>query len=168
MDTPGFIQPPPWLLPSPDDDAATPDDTQIPSPSPVAIPAFRPMPLGTLPEAVTAAVHPRWRLLLVDGQGIDLVGTVVLGRDPAPVASHPGAELVRLRDLDRSVSKTHAVIEIDGDRLRVTNLHSTNGVSVRRADGHLTGIAPGGTGELERGCRLMLGEFALDVGVDGD
>lgn len=153
MDSSGFIVPPPGLIP------ARPEQTAAPaSPIAPAFPVFVPTPLG----AVRAA-GASWRLTLADGQELDLAGALVFGRSPAPVNARPHATLVPVVDAAKSVSKTHAIVDIDGAGLAVTDLHSTNGVSVIHPDGSRTDLEPGGRAALPDGCSLRLGEFAIDV-----
>ena len=45
----------------------------------------------------------------------------------------------------------------------MTDLHSTNGVSVIHPDGSRTDLEPGGRAALPDGCSLHLGEFVIDV-----
>ena len=168
MDKPGFIVPPPWLVPERDDESTVPAEDVVPA----SFPAFLPAPIGGMPAP---ALPPRsvpapeqssvaaWRLTLDDGQSIVVTGTLVLGRDPAEVASRPHAGLVRVHDPARSVSKTHAVIDPGGQTLSVTDLGSTNGVSITDPDGRVTDLDPNGQGILEAGSRLILGEFGVTV-----
>ncbi len=168
MDKPGFIVPPPWLVPERDDESTVPAEDVAPA----SFPAFLPAPIGGMPapalppHSVPAPEEPSvagWRLTLDDGQSIVVTGALVLGRDPAEVASRPLAGLVRVHDPARSVSKTHAVIDPGGQTLSVTDLGSTNGVSITAPDGRVTDLDPGGQGFLESGSRLILGEFGVAV-----
>lgn len=156
MDRPDFIIPPPGLLPT------RAEDTRPPSPATVsadAIPAFVPTPIGARATGTT------WRLVLADGQHITVAGSLVLGRDPA-VADHPLARPVAVTDPAKSVSKTHAIIDREGSGLLVTDLHSTNGVTVTGRDGNRTVLEPGERVALPAGARLLLGEFGIDVAFE--
>lgn len=168
MDKPGFIVPPPWLVPERDGESTVPAAEAAPA----SFPAFLPAPIGGMPasapppRSVPAPEEPSvagWRLTLDDGQSIAVTGALVLGRDPAQVASRPHAGLVPVHDPARSVSKTHAVIDPGGQTLSVTDLGSTNGVSITAPDGLVTDLDPGGHGFLESGSRLILGEFGVTV-----
>ena len=88
---------------------------------------------------------------------------LVFGRSPSPVTLRPDATLVPVVDAAKSVSKTHAIVDVDGAGLAVTDLHSTNGVSVTHPDGSRDDLEPGGRAALPDGCTLRLGEFAIDV-----
>jgi hypothetical protein len=126
--------------------------------------------LGTFRQVVPGQIVPgpaapvrEWTLVLADGQSIDVSGPVVLGRDPAALAGQPDARRVRVDDPAKSVSKTHAVVAVEGTGLQITDLHSTNGVAVREPDGSAVELASGSTAPLGAGCRILLGEFWIDV-----
>lgn len=177
MDTSGFIVPPPGLIPSHVDDQTTPARTIEPASfEPASFPAFVPATIGApLPvppkPAALQAVLPQeqtllpsvWRLSLADGQNIEASGSLVLGRDPALVPARQHARLVPLTDQAKSVSKTHAIIDLDDGELSVTDLHSTNGVIVIDADGTETDLEPGGRATVHHGSQLLLGEFRIGV-----
>lgn len=229
MDKPGFIVPPPGMFPSREDDdqatarvhradplvvvppardapapAATPAGDVAPptgpSPAVLAIPAFVPATLGTIPvpprpsisavpisavpvSAVPVVVAPvsaapvsapeghsapaqtvtGWQLRLADGQRMPVTGSLVFGRDPSPVTRRPST-MVSVVDPALSVSKSHALVELSAaDDLSVTDLHSTNGVSLIGADGSRVDLEPGIRTPVSANTRLMLGEFAVEV-----
>ena len=87
---------------------------------------------------------------------------MVLGRDPAPPASAPAARVVPLDDPGKTVSKTHALLEPAGRGIRVTELHSTNGVAISSA-GVRSVLAPGGEGIAPIGSVIELGSFTVLV-----
>ncbi len=69
-----------------------------------------------------------WALIAPDGATVDLTSSVViLGRRPAGCHA-ADAQLVAIADETRTVSKTHARLELRGDTWYVTDLESTNGV----------------------------------------
>jgi hypothetical protein len=157
-DRPGFIVPPPGLIPErrPSDDGDRGDD--VPASAP--LPAFRPPP-G--PGSAPPEPLPVWRLIAPGGKRIPVTSTVLLGRNPS-AAVHPGpAELVALDDPTSTVSKTHAAVAAVGDALVVTDLHSTNGVTAVTPDGEELRVPPGTEGRVVSGGRLLLGELGLDV-----
>ncbi|ODT26572.1 MAG: hypothetical protein ABS63_11285 [Microbacterium sp. SCN 70-27] len=77
-------------------------------------------------------------------------------RRPAGDAAYPNAQLVAVQDGARTVSKTHARIELRGDAWIVTDLGSTNGVLVRTLMGDEVEVEPGG--QLDAGERFFLGD----------
>jgi pSer/pThr/pTyr-binding forkhead associated (FHA) protein len=120
-----------------------PTPAALPAPTPAVLPAPAPGPIEAPPTAPTASdsileatvVVPRrartWKLETDQGQKVELTGTtVIVGRDPAFPAGVTDAQLVSLTDADRSVSKTHARLDLVDGAWLVTDLHSTNGVKL--------------------------------------
>lgn len=69
-----------------------------------------------------------WSLVDIDGTRFPLAPTNVLGRKPT---SGPNdAQFIALSDPERVLSRTHLLIEVEGDQLWVTDLKSTNGTEV--------------------------------------
>ena len=177
MDGPDFIVPPPGLIP-----AAVPSDEPdrtVRDARPRVLPAFPPPPgaarPGTpvtpptpaapaerrQPPANEAVTEGAWRLRGPDALDVLLVQPVVLGRDPASDTARPGAASIPLRDPARSVSKTHALVELVDDRVLITDLHSTNGTRVLTAEGEAHELEPGRATEAPNGATVLLGEFAV-------
>ena len=73
--------------------------------------------------------------------------TVILGRRPARDPEFPDAQLISLDDDTRTISKTHARLELRDERWFITDLDSTNGVLFATAHGHR------GRGDAGRGHR---------------
>lgn len=106
---------------------------------------------------VTRRKRIPWALVPPSGTPIDLTSTVViLGRRPGPDSSYPDAQLVPISDETRTVSKTHARLELRGDTWYVTDLHSTNGVLFATLMGTEVEAPPGE--EIEAGERFFLGD----------
>ncbi|MFG6446316.1 DUF5684 domain-containing protein [Microbacterium sp. P07] len=98
-----------------------------------------------------------WSLIPPGGAPVDISSEVViLGRRPAPDPSRPGAQLIAISDETRTVSKTHARLELRGDTWFVTDLGSTNGVLFATLMGTEVEAQPGQ--ELEAGERFFLGD----------
>jgi hypothetical protein len=115
-------------------------------------------------EAPTRTPQPgAWRLRAPGGLEVLLLRPVVLGRDPSAEAARPDAAPIPLDDPARSVSKTHALVEVVAGRVTVTDLHSTNGTRVLTSDGEARELAPGVASEVAGGSTLLLGEFAVRV-----
>jgi len=102
-----------------------------------------------------------WRLRGPDALEVLLVRPVVLGRDPASDTARPGAASIPLQDPARSVSKTHALVEVVDDRVVITDLHSPNGSRVLTADGEAHELEPGRATEAPNGATVLLGEFVV-------
>lgn len=77
-----------------------------------------------------AAFGPAWELHFDDGRTVMLTGSLIIGRDPAPTAGESTENLMALGDEGRSVSKTHLRLDAGPGDIRVTDRHSTNGVTV--------------------------------------
>ncbi|WP_411700779.1 FHA domain-containing protein [Conyzicola sp.] len=145
-------------LPDPDPVA---QPNPVAEPTPVAEPVEAPAP-PTSPVAV-ATPAPVWRLALPDGGAtIALDAAVLVGRNPAASAAWPQATPVSVDDLTKSVSKTHALLEIDGGVLWVHDLDSTNGVYVVVGD-DVVEVVPGTRAAVPAGAELELGEFVTRV-----
>ena len=114
-------------------------------------------------DAAPAQTVTGWQLRLADGQRMPVTGSLVFGRDPSPVTRR-ASTMVSVVDPARSVSKSHALVELSADdTLSITDLHSTNGVSLVGADGQRTILDPGIRTPVPAGTRLLLGEFAVEV-----
>lgn len=98
-----------------------------------------------------------WKLVPPSGPPIDIGSDVViLGRRPEPDPAYPDAQLISIPDETRTVSKTHARLELRGDTWYVTDLGSTNGVLFATLMGTEVEAQPGQ--ELEAGERFFLGD----------
>lgn len=89
----------------------------------------------------TAGARP-WSLVVSDGQRLDVDAPIVIGRDPVVPASVSFGRSVPVVDKWKSVSKTHAVIEVRDGMLWVTDLHSTNGTTITNAVGEAMTCPP--------------------------
>ena len=180
MDAPDYIVPPPGLIPAAPNDG--PDRTVRDQP-PRVLPAFTPppgvtpTPAAAPPSALIPPPGPKpserteappagrstgaWRLSGPGQLEVLLLRPVVLGRDPAPDPARPGAAPIPLQDPARSVSKTHALVEVVDDRVVITDLHSTNGTRVLTPEGLVHTLEPGLATPAESGATVLLGEFAM-------
>jgi hypothetical protein len=160
--TPPLREPAPEMVFVPTVIGATPVlPDPVAEPTPVAEPVETPAP-PTAPVAV-ATPAPVWRLTLPDdGAAIALDAAVLIGRNPAASAAWPQATLLAVDDLTKSVSKTHALLEIDGGVLWVHDLDSTNGVYVVVGD-DVVETVPGTRVAVPAGANLELGEFVTRV-----
>lgn len=103
-----------------------------------------------------------WLLRFADGRGVPLVSTLVLGRNPAPPAGGTATPLA-LQDPHRSVSKTHALIELRDGLPWVTDLHSTNGTTLTNDVGEALICEPEVPMPLGDGWRVGLGEYSFTI-----
>lgn len=105
-----------------------------------------------------------WRLALPDGKELLLERTALVGRDPSWGSRWPDAVLLTLDDSARSISKTHAALEITpSGQLHVHDLNSTNGVFLQHPGAEEIVVVPGTPELVEPGSVLGFGEFAVTV-----
>jgi uncharacterized RDD family membrane protein YckC len=71
-----------------------------------------------------------WVAELDDGREIAVRGLVLLGRNPQPSEGEDDAQLVKLPDESRTVSKTHLALGVDDAGLFVVDRGSTNGSTI--------------------------------------
>ncbi len=117
-------------------------------------------------EEQTQTVRPRsrrrgeWTLDLPDGTRVPLTSrTVLLGRKP--VAPDESVQAVPIADRTRTVSKQHARLEWTVTGWTVTDLDSTNGVTLVHDDGRTERLTAGSTA-IAPG-RFRLGDAHLDL-----
>lgn len=77
---------------------------------------------------------PAWVLVVDGGTEFPLNARNVIGRKPVPSQRDQGAHTIKLVDPERTLSKTHARLELEQDELWVTDLGSTNGTFIVVAD----------------------------------
>ena len=167
-----FIVPPPGLVP----DAPQPPEPERTVRVPDRIPAFRPGPpvLPPTPPVVpprppvVPPVRPpgarTWWCLRSDGGAeVAVSGRVVVGRDPRVTDAAAGARPVAIDDPARSLSKTHALLDVVDDRLLVTDLGSTNGVRIWPDGEDAIELDPGRPTSVPEGAVLLLGDVAFLV-----
>lgn len=93
-------------------------------------------PLATVAVPTTSNGGPHrtilegWVAELDDGREIAVHGLVLLGRNPQPAEGEADAELVKLPDESRTVSKTHLALGVDDAGLFVVDRGSTNGSTI--------------------------------------
>jgi hypothetical protein len=83
---------------------------------------------------------------------------VTLGRTDMKSRTIPDVDLTPYGALDRGVSREHATLQINGSRILVTDLGSTNGTFVAGLR-----LPPNTPTQLQKGDELMLGRLAIQV-----
>ncbi len=121
------------------------------------LPAFNP------PAPFAGDGPTTWLVVLPTGARVPVDGALLVGRNPVRFDPWTSAALLPVDDPARSVSKTHAVFEASGEGLRITDLHSTNGVSVLDPAGATTVLAPGASASVAPGATVLLGGYRLQV-----
>lgn len=106
-----------------------------------------------------------WQLRFSDGAQRPLTGAMVLGRNPVLPPGVAGT-LVSLNDPHRSVSKTHALLELRDGMPWLTDLHSSNGTTVTNEVGEAIVCEPGVALPLGDGWIAGLGEFNVSLRLD--
>jgi hypothetical protein len=162
-----FIVPPPGLVP----DAPQPAEPERTVRAPDR-PAFRPttpvvppVPPGTpgVPPVRRPGPRTAWRLRSDGGDGFTVSARVVVGRDPRAAGAAAGARPVAIDDPARSLSKTHALLEVVDDRLLATDLGSTNGVRIWPEGEDAIELEAGRPTSVPEGAVLLLGDVAFLV-----
>jgi uncharacterized RDD family membrane protein YckC len=129
---------------------------------------------GTQPPAAdfedhTSVAAPRseyiqdWSILLDDGRRIALDGLVLLGRNPQPKAGEEDAQLIKIADETRTVSKSHLAVGVDGDGVYVVDRGSTNGSTVSTTNGMSTRCKAGELVRVGEGAIVSLGDHWLEI-----
>ncbi|MDO5863981.1 MULTISPECIES: RDD family protein [Paenarthrobacter] len=104
------------------------------------------------------------RIRIDDGQDVQLGGTVLLGRNPAPQPGEATQQLLPVSDPGRSISKTHLHLRVDGDGVWVTDRNSTNGSAVTTPDGLQTRLQPGVAVFVRPGSTVHFGDRSFHLG----
>lgn len=112
---------------------------------------------GIAPRAPRAV-----RLRFDDGTEVLVADSALVGRNPAPRVGEAAGELIALADETRSISKTHARLELVGAELSVIDRHSTNGTSVVLG-GVATPVPAGGRAVVPPGATLAFGDRTASV-----
>lgn len=161
---PALPEVPAWLL---DEPAAAPGPQPTAGTAPVTAGAA-PVPVVTAEEDLERTVARRpvgsLRLTFDDGTQHHLVGTGLVGRDPAPDATHSGAERIPLHDPARSISKTHLALTVQSGAVLVEDLHSTNGTRVESPEGAITSVLPGAPLLASVGSTIHFGDRSVVIG----
>jgi hypothetical protein len=116
-----------------------------------------PEPTAALPQQQVPASA---RIILSDGNQLDLVGTMRIGRAPAPAPAGADAELVTVASPNQDISRTHVQISGSDGKVLVTDLHSTNGTILVRPGPDMARerLAPGEAVPVPLGSLLELGD----------
>ena len=115
------------------------------------------------------AVAPRspyvqdWSILLDDGRRIALDGLVLLGRNPQPKAGEEDAQLIKIADETRTVSKSHLAVGVDAGGVYVVDQGSTNGSTVSTTNGMSTRCKAGEMVRVGEGAIISIGDHWLEI-----
>ena len=132
-------------------------DDEDPLPPPVPLPVLG----GVGPGATPATTVTAGGVLVVGDTSVAVIThTTVVGRDPAndPQVSAGSVPGVVLTGADLSVSRVHAEIRVEGDRVSVVDRGSTNGTHLRRAGtGAVQRLDPHAAVEIAHGDTIAFG-----------
>jgi uncharacterized RDD family membrane protein YckC len=162
--SPQPLQPPAGVSPSrtgPGSPAAPPPATSPDRPRPSAGSSDR--PAGGAAGPVAAAGSGTWRAVLDDGREIAVDGLVLLGRNPQARPGEEHANLIKIADSTRTVSKSHLELGLNAAGLYVVDRGSTNGSTVTSVSGMSRRCAPGDPVQVEAGSIVSFGDHWLEV-----
>jgi uncharacterized RDD family membrane protein YckC len=111
--------------------AAISEDDPPPPPATSIRGDAAPMPSGPS----SSSTGPAWYAILDDGRELPITGLLLLGRNPAPRPGEEDAELIKVVDEARTVSKTHLSLDVDGTGVVVADRGSTNGSAITDPNG---------------------------------
>lgn len=112
---------------------------------------------------LTRAATARTPALRIGGSRYPMGGTALVGRDPAARAGERVDDLIAPPDPGRSMSKTHALIELDADgTVWVTDRRSTNGTRLI-VHGAEQELAPAQRTPVPRGASIVFGDLTATV-----
>jgi uncharacterized RDD family membrane protein YckC len=147
------------------------------SPTPQGSPAGASPAYEDLPEYAVSpgdfedqsAVGPRspyvqdWSILLDDGRRIAVEGLVLLGRNPLPKAGEEDAQLIKIADETRTVSKSHLAVGVDAGGLYIVDRGSTNGSTVSTTNGMSSRCRAGEMVRVGDGAIVSIGDHWLEI-----
>jgi hypothetical protein len=103
------------------------------------------------------------RLVLDSGEVIPVDQGVVVGRSPTTPHGGDRVRPVSVQDEGSSISKTHFCVRPVAGGVVVDDLHSTNGTSIRRADGTKQRLVPGHPEPAPIGSVVIFGDRHAEV-----
>jgi uncharacterized RDD family membrane protein YckC len=104
-----------------------------------------------------------WSILLDDGRRISVEGLVLLGRNPQPRAGEEDAQLIKIADETRTVSKSHLAVGVDAGGVYVVDRGSTNGSTVSTTNGMSSRCRAGEMVRVGDGAIVSIGDHWLEI-----
>jgi uncharacterized RDD family membrane protein YckC len=104
-----------------------------------------------------------WSILLDDGRRIALDGLILLGRNPQPNVGEEDAQLIKIADETRTVSKSHLAIGLDAGGVYVVDRGSTNGSTVSTTNGMSMRCKAGEMVRVGEGAIVSIGDHWLEI-----
>ncbi|MFK0083688.1 RDD family protein [Glutamicibacter sp. NPDC090743] len=102
-------------------------------------------------------------LLFDDSRCLDLAGSILIGRNPSYADGDVGVHLVAVDDPERTVSKTHLLIQPGVGSVWVTDRDSGNGSSIVDEDGNVRELVPGKPEQAMIGHTVYFGDRYFQV-----
>nr|WP_277351894.1 RDD family protein [Arthrobacter sp. SF27] len=99
-----------------------------------------------------------------DGREVAIESSALIGRNPAAAAGEEVDQLIDFADLDRSVSKTHLELRVEGGIVWVNDRNSTNGSAVTGPDGVRQQLVPGAPVAAKSGATVEFGDRSFVIG----
>lgn len=158
----------PVVSPMPSMSRATAMANPVPAPMPKPAPVAHAHPDDDVERTQMRPGNARaeavLRIRVDDGQDVELGGTVLVGRNPAPHPGEAAEQLLAVSDPGRSISKTHLHLRVDRDGVWVTDRNSTNGSAVTTPDGLQTRLQPGEAVFVRPGSIVHFGDRSFHLG----
>ncbi|WP_404442034.1 FHA domain-containing protein [Microbacterium marinum] len=126
-----------------------------------ALAAFRFPPSATA-HRPAHLMAPTVTVALDSGIRLNLAASLVIGRNPVAADAGTASQVFQWTDLSRTMSKSHAHLEWDGQQAWVTDLGSTNGSAIHDESGEHP-LVPYSRTPLPTGAVLSLGDRTLVV-----
>ena len=104
-----------------------------------------------------------WSILLDDGRRIAVEGLVLLGRNPQPRAGEEDAQLIKIADETRTVSKSHLAVGVDAGGVYIVDRGSTNGSTVSTTNGMSSRCRAGEMVRVGDGAIVSIGDHWLEI-----
>jgi pSer/pThr/pTyr-binding forkhead associated (FHA) protein len=104
-----------------------------------------------------------WVAVLDDQREVPVTGLVLLGRNPQARPGEEAAELVKVSDETRTVSKTHLSLRVDANGMFVMDRGSTNGTTLTNVVGVSKPCAAGAVVPVNEGAIISFGDHWLKV-----
>jgi uncharacterized RDD family membrane protein YckC len=104
-----------------------------------------------------------WSILLDDGRRIAIEGLVLLGRNPQPKAGEEDAQLIKIADETRTVSKSHLAVGVDAGGIYIVDRGSTNGSTVSTTNGLSSRCRAGEIVRVGDGAIVSIGDHWIEI-----
>jgi hypothetical protein len=120
-------------------------------------------PPGYPPTEAAAPPQTGWLAVLDDGRELSLSGLILLGRNPQAQPGEEDAQLIKIADETRTVSKSHLAIAVDSGGVFVVDRGSTNGSTVTTSNGVSTRCPVGEVVRVAEGSIVSIGDHWLEI-----